>query len=82
MKTDFPEPVVPAISRCGIDVRSPIIGVPEILFPKAIGSLISFLENFAAAFKFAIETAKIEFAPKFDLFSVPSKFINILSISL
>ena len=47
MQTDFPEPVVPAISRCGMDVRSPIIGVPEILFPKAIGSLISFLENFS-----------------------------------
>ena len=45
-------------------------------------SYISFFENFAAAFKFAIETAKIEFAPRFDLFSVPSKLFKILSISL
>ena len=42
--------------------------------------LYIFFENFAAAFRFAIETAKIAFAPIFDLFSVPSKFINILSI--
>ena len=40
--TDFPEPVVPAINKCGIEARSPIIGRPEILLPKAIGSLISF----------------------------------------
>ena len=45
MHTDFPEPVVPAINKCGIEVRSPIIGFPEILFPNAIGSLISFFLN-------------------------------------
>ena len=45
MQTDFPEPVVPAISRCGIAVRSPTIGMPEIPFPKDIGSLISFFKN-------------------------------------
>ena len=38
MQTDFPEPVVPAISKCGIEVRSPIIGMPEILFPSAMGN--------------------------------------------
>ena len=42
MQTDFPEPVVPAISKWGIDAKSPIIGIPEIFFPKAIGSLTSF----------------------------------------
>ena len=46
-----------------------------------INLYISFFENFAAAFRLAIETAKIAFAPIFDLFSDPSKFINILSIS-
>ena len=39
--TDFPEPVVPAINRCGIEDKSPIIGFPEILFPNAIGNLVS-----------------------------------------
>ena len=42
MQTDFPEPVVPAIKRCGIEAKSPIIGNPDIFLPKAIGSLISF----------------------------------------
>ena len=43
IQTDFPEPVVPAINKCGIEVRSSTIEIPEILFPRAIGSLISFL---------------------------------------
>ncbi len=43
MQTDFPEPVVPAINKCGIDAKSPMIGVPEIFFPNAIGNLMSFL---------------------------------------
>ena len=38
--------------------------------------------NSILAVSIAIETAKIEFAPRFDLFSVPSKLIKILSISL
>ena len=42
IQTDFPEPVVPAINKCGIDVKSPMIGVPEI-FSNAIGNLMSFL---------------------------------------
>ena len=33
--------VVPAINKCGIVVKSPTIGIPEILFPRAIGNLIS-----------------------------------------
>ena len=44
--TDLPEPVVPAINKCGIVLKSPIIGLPEILLPKAIGSLISFFLKF------------------------------------
>ena len=46
MQTDLPDPVVPAINKCGIEVKSPIIGIPEILFPSAIGSLISFFKKF------------------------------------
>ena len=42
MQTDLPDPVVPAINKCGIDVKSLIIGIPEIFFPNAIGNLISF----------------------------------------
>ena len=42
IQTDLPEPVVPAISKCGIEARSPTMGVPDILLPKAIGNLISF----------------------------------------
>ena len=41
MQTDFPDPVVPAISRWGIENKSPTIGVPDILLPRAIGNLIS-----------------------------------------
>ena len=42
IQTDFPDPVVPAINKCGIEAKSPTIGIPEILFPKAIGNFISF----------------------------------------
>ena len=45
MQTDLPEPVVPAINKWGILLKSPIIGLPEILLPNTIGSLISFLLN-------------------------------------
>ena len=45
IQIDFPDPVVPAINKCGIEAKSPIIGMPEILFPKAIGSSIPFLKN-------------------------------------
>ena len=34
--TDFPDPVVPAISKCGIFCRSATIGFPAISFPRAI----------------------------------------------
>ena len=33
IQTDFPDPVVPAISKWGIDDKSLIIGFPEIFFP-------------------------------------------------
>ena len=42
MQTDFPEPVVPAINKCGIEFKSPTTGRPEILLPRAMGSLLSF----------------------------------------
>ena len=45
IQTDFPEPVVPAIKRCGIETKSPTIGKPEILLPSVIGILISLLLN-------------------------------------
>ena len=41
MHTDLPDPVVPAINKCGIELKSPIIGVPDIFLPNAIGSLNS-----------------------------------------
>ena len=40
--TDLPDPVVPAISKCGIEDKSPTIGLPDILLPSAIGNLMSF----------------------------------------
>ena len=43
IQTDFPDPVVPATNKCGIDARSTTIGFPDMLFPSAIGSFISFL---------------------------------------
>jgi hypothetical protein len=33
MQTDLPEPVVPAISRCGMRVRSSTIGLPATSLP-------------------------------------------------
>ena len=40
--TDLPDPVVPAINKCGIELKSPIIGAPDIFLPNAIGSVVSF----------------------------------------
>ena len=37
--TLLPVPVAPAISKCGIDAKSAIIGFPEISFPRPIAIL-------------------------------------------
>ena len=34
MATDLPDPVVPAISKCGIRARSAMTGVPPISLPS------------------------------------------------
>ncbi len=34
MATDLPEPVVPAISKCGMRARSATIGTPPMSLPK------------------------------------------------
>ena len=44
--TDFPEPVVPAINKWGIELKSLVIGSPDILLPRAIGNLISLFLKF------------------------------------
>ena len=36
--TDLPEPVVPAISRCGMRARSTITGSPPMVLPRQSGS--------------------------------------------
>ena len=45
MQTDFPEPVVPAINRCGMEDKSPIIASPDIVLPSATGRIQSLLLN-------------------------------------
>ena len=45
IQTDFPEPVVPAINKWGIEAKSPTNGIPEIFLPKAIGNLISLFKK-------------------------------------
>ena len=45
IQTDFPDPVVPAINKWGIEAKSPTTGNPEMFLPRAIGSLISFFEK-------------------------------------
>ena len=42
-QTDFPEPVAPAINKCGILARSINNGSPETPCPKATGKLEPFL---------------------------------------
>ena len=62
MQTDLPEPVVPAINKWGIDAKSPIIGIPEIFLPKAIGNLISlFLKSwwFKISLKYTFSLDKL-----------------------
>ena len=50
--TDFPDPVVPATSRCGIFAKSTITGVPKISLPKAKGSL-----KFSFVFKLLLKSS-------------------------
>ena len=38
--TDFPEPVAPAIKRCGVFTRSMICGFPRMSFPRMTGTAI------------------------------------------
>ena len=38
MQPDLPEPVVPAISRCGMRARSHQTAVPEMSFPSQTAS--------------------------------------------
>ena len=38
--TDLPEPVVPAMSRCGMRARSTTTGSPPMVLPRQSGSLI------------------------------------------
>ena len=47
IQTDFPEPVVPAINKWGIELKSLVIGSPDMLLPRAIGSLISLFWYFS-----------------------------------
>ena len=49
MATDLPEPVVPAIRRCGIRARSTATGVPPMSLPMASGSLAFDLSKSAEA---------------------------------
>ena len=51
VNTDLPEPVVPAMSKCGILRKSTIRGSPLVCFPKAIGSFTSSDQNFSSANK-------------------------------
>ena len=38
MATDLPDPVVPAISRCGMRARSTMTGSPPMVLPRQSGS--------------------------------------------
>src|SRR3989344_5595595 len=48
METDLPEPVAPAISRCGILPRLPKLQPPDTLLPKATNSDFSERVNSSA----------------------------------
>ena len=37
-QTDYPEPIVPATSKCGSLARSATYGVPDVVLPNASGS--------------------------------------------
>ena len=45
MQTDLPEPVLPAMSTCGISTRSAMIGWPYTSLPRAMGILALLLRH-------------------------------------
>ena len=51
--TDLPEPVVPAISRCGMRARSTITGSPPMVLPRQSGSFACVLGVFVGRQQFA-----------------------------
>ena len=55
MQTDLPEPVAPAMSKCGILVRSETNGLPLTSLPRAMGS-----SRFSS---FQIELSRISRSP-------------------
>ena len=54
--TDFPCPVAPAISKCGIFAKSAMKTSLEIVMPRAIGRSILVLINFSEVRTLFIET--------------------------
>ena len=57
MHTDFPEPVEPAISKCGILPMSATVTLPAISRPSATDSLLFASENSRASRISRMETA-------------------------
>ena len=53
MATDLPEPVVPAIRRCGMRARSTITGSPPMVLPRQSGELGAAAGIFLGRQKFA-----------------------------
>ena len=70
IETDLPDPVVPAINKCGILAKSVTIGFPAISFPKA-REIPSFLRK--------SKEERISFKNTFSIFlfgnSIPMAFL-------
>ena len=64
METDFPDPVVPATSKCGILLKSAIRGLPDISFPNAIERPWLLINN-------SEENVTLIKTKKFSLFDFP-----------
>ena len=78
MQTDFPEPVVPAISMCGIAERSEMSGVPEASLPRNMGSFIFSVPACAASMSsFSRTFSFLRFGTSMPTVSLPCMFATI-----
>ena len=75
MQTDLPEPVVPAMSMCGILLRSSTTGLPDASLPRYMGRFISVAASGTARISSATRTiSRLMLGTSIPTVSLPAMF--------
>ncbi len=80
--TDFPDPVVPAINRCGISAKSATYALPEISCPTAnVSGLFALFHSGLSSTDRSVTLAGVMFGNSIPTDRVPGIGASILSLS-